>query len=139
MAGGGAIGAPLRGWARACAWGLSDAGRVVGIELEHTVLEGGRLVGAGDRVVVACDQVFKAIGQTLASDGEGVVLAGGKIEIDGEGRTSRPGVWAGGDCATGGDDLTVTAVAQGRDAAESINRFLDQPAAPVVTLAGELV
>jgi len=31
---------------------------------------------------------------------------------------------AGGDCATGGDDLTVTAVAEGRDAAESINRFL---------------
>jgi glutamate synthase (NADPH/NADH) small chain len=33
-------------------------------------------------------------------------------------------VWAGGDCATGGDDLTVTAVAEGRDAAESITRFL---------------
>jgi glutamate synthase (NADPH/NADH) small chain len=33
-------------------------------------------------------------------------------------------VWAGGDCAAGGEDLTVTAVAQGRDAAESINRAL---------------
>ena len=38
-----------------------------------------------------------------------------------------PKVWAGGDCATGGDDLTVTAVAEGRDAAESINRFLARP------------
>ena len=47
-----------------------------------------------------------------------------EIEVDAEGRTSLAKVWAGGDCATGGDDLTVTAVAEGRDAAESINRFL---------------
>ena len=53
-----------------------------------------------------------------------MALIGGKIEVDGEGRTSIAKVWAGGDCATGGDDLTVTAVAEGRDAAESINRFL---------------
>jgi glutamate synthase (NADPH/NADH) small chain len=33
-------------------------------------------------------------------------------------------VWAGGDCVAAGDDLTVTAVAQGRDAAESIHRML---------------
>ncbi len=84
----------------------------------------GRLVGTGETVLLACDQVMKAIGQTLASDGEGVVLSGGKIEVDAEGRTSLPDVWAGGDCATGGDDLTVTAVAEGRDAAESINRWL---------------
>ena len=44
--------------------------------------------------------------------------------IDAEGRTSIPGVWAGGDCAFGGQDLTVSAVAMGRDAAESINRSL---------------
>ena len=34
------------------------------------------------------------------------------------------GVWAGGDCAYGGNDLTVTAVAEGRDAAENINKAL---------------
>jgi dihydropyrimidine dehydrogenase (NAD+) subunit PreT len=33
-------------------------------------------------------------------------------------------VWAGGDCTGTGEDLTVTAVAQGRDAAESIHRAL---------------
>ena len=103
---------------------LAEHGRVTGIELEHTALSGGKLVGLGDRVVIACDQVFKAIGQTLATDGEGVTLSGGKIAVDAEGRTSLAKVWAGGDCATGGDDLTVTAVAEGRDAAESINRFL---------------
>jgi len=106
---------------------LEQRGKVTGIELEHTELrDDGKLVGLGDRVVIAADQVFKAIGQTLATDGEGVAISGGKIEVDAEGRTSLAKVWAGGDCATGGDDLTVTAVAEGRDAAESINRFLSR-------------
>jgi glutamate synthase (NADPH/NADH) small chain len=103
---------------------LSEDGRVAGIELERTALIEGSLRGTGEKTILPCDQVFKAIGQTLASDGEGLVLAGGKIEVDEEGRTSMAKVWAGGDCSTGGDDLTVTAVAEGRDAAESINRFL---------------
>jgi glutamate synthase (NADPH/NADH) small chain len=100
-------------------------GKVEGIELSYMALdEAGALKPTGETTVIACDQVFKAIGQTLATDGEGVALAGGKIEVDAEGRTSMAKVWAGGDCATGGDDLTVTAVAEGRDAAESINRYL---------------
>ena len=84
----------------------------------------GNLKPTGETTTIACDQVFKAIGQTLATDGEGVRITGGKIEVDAEGRTTMAKVWAGGDCATGGDDLTVTAVAEGRDAAESIHRFL---------------
>jgi glutamate synthase (NADPH/NADH) small chain len=44
--------------------------------------------------------------------------------VTGAGRTSVPGVWAGGDCAAGGEDLTVTAVAEGRDAAEDIHAQL---------------
>jgi len=103
---------------------LAEPGKVTGIVLEYTELRDGRLVGTGELLTLACDQVMKAIGQTLASDGEGVALSGGKIEVDAEGRTSMAGVWAGGDCATGGDDLTVTAVAEGRDAAESIHRYL---------------
>ncbi|HEX4299161.1 MAG TPA: NAD(P)-dependent oxidoreductase [Devosia sp.] len=104
---------------------LAVAGKVSGIELSYMALDAaGTLKPTGETTTIACDQVFKAIGQTLATDGEGVTLAGGKIEVDEEGRTSMPKVWAGGDCATGGDDLTVTAVAEGRDAAESINRFL---------------
>ena len=69
--------------------------------------------------------VFKAIGQTF--DGEalngaiaGVELEGGRIKVDSERRTNMPGVWAGGDCVAGGNDLTVVAVADGRDAAESL-------------------
>jgi glutamate synthase (NADPH/NADH) small chain len=103
---------------------LLTHGKVSGIELSYMHLVDGALQPTGETTTIACDQVFKAIGQTLATDGDGVTLAGGKIEVDAEGRTSQSGVWAGGDCATGGDDLTVTAVAEGRDAAESINRFL---------------
>lgn len=104
---------------------MTEGGRVTGIELGYMALDGaGTLKPTGETTTIACDQVFKAIGQTLASDGDGVLLSAGKIEIDAEGRTSMPKVWAGGDCATGGDDLTVTAVAEGRDAAESIHRFL---------------
>lgn len=70
------------------------------------------------------DQVFKAIGQTLAGAPAGIRIDGGKIAVDASGRTSVPGIWAGGDCATGGEDLTVTAVKEGRDAAEDIHKAL---------------
>ncbi|WP_347310275.1 NAD(P)-dependent oxidoreductase [Defluviimonas sp. SAOS-178_SWC] len=70
------------------------------------------------------DQVMKAIGQTLAGAPDGLEIAGGKIAVTGAGRTSVPGVWAAGDCASGGEDLTVTAVAEGRDAAEDIHASL---------------
>jgi dihydropyrimidine dehydrogenase (NAD+) subunit PreT len=46
----------------------------------------------------------------------------------GHGRTALPKVWAGGDCAAGGEDLTVTAVAEGRDAAEDIHATLTRGA-----------
>ncbi|MDB5621608.1 MAG: dihydropyrimidine dehydrogenase [Devosia sp.] len=103
---------------------LTDGTGVIGLELAYTGLVDGRLTETGDTAILACDQIFKAIGQTLDIEGTGPILAGGKIEVDGQGRTSLPKVWAGGDCATGGDDLTVTAVAQGRDAAESMHIFL---------------
>jgi glutamate synthase (NADPH/NADH) small chain len=103
---------------------LAEGERVTGIELDYMAMQGDRLAPTGETLTLACDQVFKAIGQTLATEGEGLVLSGGRIAVDAEGRTSLAGVWAGGDCASGGDDLTVTAVAEGRDAAESIHRWL---------------
>jgi dihydropyrimidine dehydrogenase (NAD+) subunit PreT len=104
---------------------IVSGGKVTGIELNYMALDAaGNLKPTGETTIIACDQVFKAIGQTLATDGEGVTITGGKIEVDAEGRTTMTKVWAGGDCAAGGDDLTVTAVAEGRDAAESIHRYL---------------
>lgn len=79
--------------------------------------------GTGQTLRLAADQVFKAIGQTLEGD-DLPELNGRKIKVDGTGRTSLDGVWAGGDCASGGDDLTVTAVAEGRDAAMDMHGVL---------------
>ena len=95
-------------------------GAVREIEFEYTNDD---LSPTGERFRLPADQVFKAIGQTLTGDGL-PDLDGRKIKVTGAGRTSVAGVWAGGDCAAGGDDLTVTAVAQGRDAAEDIHATL---------------
>ena len=90
------------------------------IEFEYTDYD---LAPTGETFRLAADQVFAAIGQSLR--GEGLPeLEGRKVRVTGAGRTSQAGVWAGGDCACGGDDLTVTAVAEGRDAAEDIHAAL---------------
>ena len=95
-------------------------GTIREIEFEYTNND---LTPTGETVRLPADQVFKAIGQTLQGDNL-PTLEGRKIAVTGAGRTSVDGVWAGGDCATGGDDLTVTAVAEGRDAAEDIHTSL---------------
>ena len=95
-------------------------GAVREIEFEYV---DDNLVGSGQMLRLAADQVFKAIGQTLQGDAL-PELEGRKIRVDGTGRTSVQSVWAGGDCASGGDDLTVTAVAEGRDAALDIHMVL---------------
>ncbi|WOI34497.1 NAD(P)-dependent oxidoreductase [Tritonibacter scottomollicae] len=94
------------------------------IELEYTEVVDGRVKGTGETTRLAADQVFKAIGQTLEGAPQGIDVTGGKIAVSETGRTSVAGVWAGGDCTSGGEDLTVTAVAEGRDAAEDIHTSL---------------
>ncbi|MEC5322039.1 NAD(P)-dependent oxidoreductase [Aurantimonas sp. A3-2-R12] len=106
---------------------LAEGGHVTGIELERTRTEDGRLVGTGETVTLEADQVFKAIGQSFLPDGidgegGGIQLELGRIKVDADRRTSLPGVWAGGDCISGGDDLTVVAVEDGKVAAEAIHR-----------------
>jgi dihydropyrimidine dehydrogenase (NAD+) subunit PreT len=73
--------------------------------------------------------VFWATGQAFApaalnGAAETMAIEGGRIKVDAERRTSLRGVWAGGDCVYGGEDLTVVAVEDGKRAAESINRAL---------------
>jgi glutamate synthase (NADPH/NADH) small chain len=109
---------------------IAEGGRVAAIELEYTALKDGRLAGTGETLRIEADQVFKAIGQSfdgvpLNGSGNSIAIENGKIKVDAEGRTSLAKVWAGGDCvADGREDLTVSAVAAGRDAAESIHRAL---------------
>jgi len=92
------------------------------VTLEYTAEVDGRLQGTGERLEVPADQVLRAIGQSLVPV-DGLDMQGGKIAVTGAGRTGMAGVWAGGDC-TAGEDLTVVAVAEGRDAAEDIHATL---------------
>jgi len=95
-----------------------------GVVFARTETTDGLLVATDESFEIAADQVLKAIGQTLAGAPDVLALEGRKIKISATGRTSVDGIWAGGDCASGGDDLTVTAVAEGRDAAEDIHAAL---------------
>ncbi len=99
-------------------------GAVQEIEFEYTESRPDGLTPTGETFRIPADQVLRAIGQTLEDAPTELSLERGKIAVTGPGRTSLDDVWAGGDCAVGGDDLTVTAVAEGRDAAEDIHQSL---------------
>jgi glutamate synthase (NADPH/NADH) small chain len=83
----------------------------------------------GETFALETDVVFKAIGQKLDNDKLGdelreFRLERGKIIVDESQATSLENVWAGGDCAVGGEDLTVSAVQDGKVAAMAIDRAL---------------
>ena len=99
---------------------VHGSGAVQEVEFEYVNDD---MSGTGQTVRIVADQVLSAIGQTLEG-GDLPDVAGGKIVVTGAGRTSVSGIWAGGDCAAGGDDLTVTAVAEGRDAAMDIHQSM---------------
>lgn len=105
---------------------IGDKGRVAAIECEYTAEKAGRLAGTGETFRLEADTVFKAIGQTFVPNplAGALELEGGKIRIDAGRRTSLDKVWAGGDCAHGGEDLTVAAVEDGKRAALSIHASL---------------
>jgi glutamate synthase (NADPH/NADH) small chain len=109
---------------------IAEGGKVSAIELEYTALKKDKLAGTGETLRIEADQIFKAIGQSfdaapLNGSGDAIAMENGKIKVDSEGHTSLAKVWAGGDCvADGREDLTVSAVAAGRDAAESIHRAM---------------
>jgi glutamate synthase (NADPH/NADH) small chain len=100
------------------------------IQFERTELDAsGRLKDVGSSFELTADSVFKAIGQKLdggveAINASGLEIRGGRIVADESGQTSLAGVWAGGDCVADGDNLTVTAVEQGKLAAIDIDRQL---------------
>ena len=96
----------------------------VSVEFEYTENSPKGLKGTGETFCVNADQVLAAIGQKLYKVPDALEIEGRKIKVTGSGRTNIAKIWAGGDCAAGGNDLTVTAVAEGRDAAEDIHKHL---------------
>lgn len=107
---------------------LGAGGQATAIEFRRVAPgASGALHDSGAVFTLEADQVFKAIGQKFLPDGIasiGIELAGGRIAVDAERRTSVAGIWAGGDCVAGGEDLTVAAVEDGKVAAEAIHRHL---------------
>ena len=102
-------------------------GAVTGVRFARQHISGGKLTPTGDTVDLPADLVLKAIGQTLGNAwlaDTGLALAEGRLATDDDGRTSLPGVWAGGDCRAGGLDLTVEAVEHGKRAALAIHQAL---------------
>jgi len=102
-----------------------EQGRVSAVTFAVNHPEGGALE-AGESLTLRADMVLKAVGQRYlpAAAGHAIALEQGRIAIDREGRTSVPGVWAGGDCCAGGLDLTVDAVRDGKLAANAIDSAL---------------
>ena len=111
-----------------------ESGQVTGVECQRMELgepdDSGRrrpVPIEGSEFVIEADTVAIAIGYgadpVVPKTTEGLNATGKDlIEIDGSGRTSRKGVFAGGDNVNGAD-LVVTALADGRRAAEAISEY----------------
>ncbi|MCH4874607.1 NAD(P)-dependent oxidoreductase [Pseudomonas sp. TMW22091] len=127
----------LMTWAQPDEVLLDDHGNVRGMRFARTRLENGRLETTGETFELAADAVFKAIGQAFDETALSDPLAhslrriGDRIAVDEQLRTSVAGVYAGGDCTSLGQDLTVQAVQHGKLAAEAIHAqlMLNQEAA----------
>ena len=105
---------------------LSTNGAVSGVRFCRTRSENGMLVDSDEYFTLEADMVLTAIGQSFVADPVRCIvdLEQGRLRTDHHGRTSHPKIWAGGDCCSGGLDLTVDAVAQGKRAAISIDAAL---------------
>jgi len=106
-----------------------ENGHVSGIEFDCTELDSdGKTSLTGDVRFMEADVVYKAIGQILDDDfysESGILkIEKGKIVVNSKLETSIPFVWAGGDCINSGEDLTVQAVEDGKQAAIAINEKL---------------
>ncbi|MGI0116121.1 NAD(P)-dependent oxidoreductase [Zooshikella sp. RANM57] len=83
-----------------------------------------------ETITLTADYVFKAIGQTLCTQSlfrqnqSTLSVHQRKIAVNDNYQTSIPSVFAGGDCIYKGQDLTVYAVQQGKEAAESIHSYI---------------
>jgi dihydropyrimidine dehydrogenase (NAD+) subunit PreT len=120
----------LKTWAQPQQVLLDDAGRVRGMRFEKTRLDMGKLVVTGETFELQANAIFRAIGQSLdvnaISDPVACALqlASDKIHVDAQFRTGLPGIYAGGDCVSPGQDLTVQAVQHGKLAAAAIHQDL---------------
>ncbi|MEQ8482405.1 MAG: NAD(P)-dependent oxidoreductase [Hoeflea sp.] len=105
---------------------INGANAVESVTFEYTTSEGGKLTGTGETFEIPADQVLAAIGQWMQEETGELELDGTTLAREAGNRSLSPfsNIWVGGDCAHGGEDLTVTAVEDGKIAAESIHKTL---------------
>lgn len=107
---------------------IGNAGRVSAIEFVRTTADAKAI--AGTEFTEPADTVIRAIGQSrLLSTLErlGVAHDGGVVRVDDSLQTTRPGVYAAGDCifAKGSREaMVVEAAEQGKTAARSVDAYL---------------
>ncbi|MDO4786529.1 MAG: putative selenate reductase subunit YgfK [Fretibacterium sp.] len=120
-------------------------GRVAGLECERNALGEVDLDGrptpvpTGEKFILEADSIVIAIGQSpdreLFGDGRVALRRNGSVITTREGRTSRSGIYAGGDLISG-PDIVIRACADGTRAAEAICRDLGVELPPLPSLPG---
>lgn len=126
---------------------LVKDGRVAGLECERNALGEADLDGrrtpvpTGEKFVLDADSIVIAIGQSpdreLFANGSIALRRNGSVITTHEGRTSRSGIYAGGDLISG-PDIVIRACADGARAGEAICRELGvelppEPSLPALT------
>jgi dihydropyrimidine dehydrogenase (NAD+) subunit PreT len=113
-------------------WSLPKAAvgkhEVEAITFERSFMdEHGKLGTTGEKFDIEAELVLTAVGQRLDSSALGEIeISAGKVSVDANYQTTDPGVFAGGDCIAMGEDLTVQAVEDGKQAALAIDRYLSE-------------
>ncbi|MFU8802929.1 MAG: NAD(P)-dependent oxidoreductase [Bradymonadaceae bacterium] len=114
---------------------LGSEGKVTGLKCIRTRSgDGGLEYIEGSEYVIDVDYVLRATGQSKLTEFlarfEGLELdPKGRVVADDNGRTSLDGIWTGGDCVSGGQEV-VNAVAEGKRAAQDIHAQLQEEGAP---------
>jgi glutamate synthase (NADPH/NADH) small chain len=109
---------------------IGENGRVSGIEFVRTTADAKPIPGS--EFVEPADTVIRAIGQSRLLDTlekAGVAHDGGVVQVDDSLQTTRPGIFAAGDCIfTKGsrEAMVVEAAEQGKIAARGIHAYLGQ-------------
>ncbi|MCF6216276.1 MAG: NAD(P)-dependent oxidoreductase [Emcibacter sp.] len=104
---------------------LHGKNSIAAITFEHTTIKNGKLTGTGEAYILDCDMLLKAIGQKLdGTNLQGLATKDGKLVISENYQTSNKKIFAGGDCVLSGEDLTVQAVEDGKQAAIAMDIWL---------------
>ena len=109
---------------------VGSNGHASAVRFGRQALIDGKLCATGEVQTLTADMVLKAIGQRLGNTvlaQSGLQMRGDRIATDDVGKTNLQGVWAGGDCRAGGLELTVEAVAHGKQSALAIHEHLMNP------------